>query len=101
MYDLLSQLRPTVCTVVLTIRLREHLFHAFQAVWYSLRTSVLPCRAPWQRPFLITQSGIEIASSLRLLNFLLDSLKSSIVRECSIQFVDLNEEDIGNIALLV
>ena len=32
----------------------QHLFHAFQATRYSFCSSVLPCRAPWQRPFLIT-----------------------------------------------
>ena len=31
--------------------LLQHLFHAFQAFWYSFCYSVLPCRAPWQRPF--------------------------------------------------
>ena len=29
-------------------------FHAFQAMWYSSYSSVLPCRAPWEDPFLIT-----------------------------------------------
>ena len=32
----------------------QHLFHAVQAMWYSFCSSVLPYRAPWQRPFLIT-----------------------------------------------
>ena len=31
--------------------LLQHLSHAFQATWYSFCSSVLPCRALWQRPF--------------------------------------------------
>ena len=34
--------------------LLHHPFHAFQAIWYSLCSSVLPCRAPWVGPFFIT-----------------------------------------------
>ena len=48
--------------------------HAFQAKWCYLCISVLPCRGPWLAPFFITYSGIDIASSICLLYFLLDSL---------------------------
>ena len=47
----------------------QHLFHAFQAIWYPFCSSVLPCRAPWQRPFLITQRGIESIQSPLTKNF--------------------------------
>ena len=80
--------------------LLRHLFHALNAIWYCFCASVLPCRAPWGRPFLITWCGIERASSLNLWNFCWIRFQPRSVRRCSRSLLDSNREDIENTALL-
>ena len=57
--------------------LLQHLFHAFQAIWYSFCSSVLPFSSTTIGSFLLIKlCGIVSASSLSLWNFLLDSLST-------------------------
>ena len=72
----------------------QHLFHAFQTIWFSFWFSVLPCRAPWEGLFFITYFGIESSSSRSVLNFLLNLLSVKCCLQVRYAFYDSTKKKI-------